>query len=56
MAVFFRHLEDFQNIPEIFKDEVFIKAFEKAELAKYSDEELQDYEGCTTTCRSCCIS
>lgn len=41
---FIKHLEDFQSIPEIFKDEVFIQAFEKAELAKYSEEELHDYE------------
>ncbi len=41
---FIRHLEDFQSIPEIFKDEVFIQAFEKAEIAKYSDEERHDYE------------
>jgi predicted transposase/invertase (TIGR01784 family) len=41
---FIRHLEDFQNIPEIFKDDVFIQAFEKAEIAKYSEEERHDYE------------
>lgn len=41
---FIRHLEDFQSIPEIFKDEVFIQAFEKAEIAKYSEEERHNYE------------
>lgn len=41
---FIRHLEDFQTIPEIFKDEVFIQAFGKAEIAKYSEEERHDYE------------
>ena len=41
---FIKHLEDFQSIPEIFKDEVFIQAFEKAEIAKYSQDELYDYE------------
>lgn len=41
---FIKHLEDFQNIPEIFKDDVFIQAFEKAEIAKYSDAERYDYE------------
>jgi predicted transposase/invertase (TIGR01784 family) len=41
---FIKHLEDFQNIPEIFKDDVFIQAFEKAEIAKYSEEERHDYE------------
>jgi predicted transposase/invertase (TIGR01784 family) len=41
---FIRHLEDFQTIPEIFKDDVFIQAFGKAEIAKYSEEERHDYE------------
>ena len=41
---FIKHLEDFQNIPSIFKDEVFIKAFEKAELAKLGQAELDSYE------------
>ncbi len=41
---FIKHLEDFQNIPEVFKDEVFIQAFEKAEIAKYSEAERHDYE------------
>jgi predicted transposase/invertase (TIGR01784 family) len=48
---FIKHLEDFQNIPEIFKDEVFIHAFEKAEIAKYSQEELNDYEQSLKTYR-----
>ncbi|MEA5139223.1 Rpn family recombination-promoting nuclease/putative transposase [Arcicella rigui] len=41
---FIKHLEDFQGIPEVFKDEVFIQAFEKAEIAKYSEAERHDYE------------
>ena len=41
---FIKHLEDFQNIPEVFKDDVFIKAFEIAEIAKYSENERHDYE------------
>lgn len=41
---FIRHLEDFQTIPTIFKDEVFTQAFEKAELAKFGQEELHSYE------------
>jgi len=41
---FIKHLEDFQSIPAIFKDEVFTKAFEKAELAKFGQEELDRYE------------
>ena len=31
---FIKHLEDFQIIPDIFKDKIFEKAFEKAEIAK----------------------
>ena len=41
---FIKHLEDFQTIPTIFKDEVFTQAFEKAELAKYGQAELDNYE------------
>lgn len=41
---FIKHLEDFQTIPIIFKEEVFIKAFEKAELAKFNEAELASYE------------
>lgn len=41
---FIKHLEDFQTIPDIFKDEVFSKAFEKAEIAKYGPIELDKYE------------
>jgi len=41
---FIKHLEDFQTIPAIFKDEVFSKAFEKAELAKFNQLELDSYE------------
>lgn len=41
---FIKHLEDFQNIPTIFRDEVFSKAFEKAELAKFGYSEIEAYE------------
>ncbi|TRX34935.1 Rpn family recombination-promoting nuclease/putative transposase [Flavobacterium sp. ZT3R18] len=41
---FIKHLEDFQTIPSIFNDEVFSKAFEKAEIAKYGAIELDNYE------------
>jgi predicted transposase/invertase (TIGR01784 family) len=41
---FIKHLEDFQSIPEIFKDDVFIQAFKKAEIANYTDIERSDYE------------
>ncbi|MCU0468065.1 MAG: Rpn family recombination-promoting nuclease/putative transposase [Arcicella sp.] len=41
---FIKHLEDFQTIPNIFMDEVFTQAFEKAELAKFGQTELANYE------------
>ena len=41
---FIKHLEDFQSIPTVFKDEVFTQAFEKAELAKFGQTELDNYE------------
>ncbi len=41
---FIKNLEDFQNIPVIFKDEVFTQAFEKAELANFKQNELDQYE------------
>jgi predicted transposase/invertase (TIGR01784 family) len=48
---FIKHLEDFQNIPEMFKDEVFIQAFQKAEIANYSENERKDYEESLKTYR-----
>ncbi len=41
---FIKYLEDFQTIPSIFTDEVFSQAFEKAELAKFGQTELANYE------------
>ena len=42
---FIKHLEDFQSIPIIFKDEtIFSQAFEKAELARYDSAEWESYE------------
>lgn len=42
---FIKNLEDFQNIPKIFKEEiVFVAAFKKAELAKLDQKELMNYE------------
>ncbi len=46
-----KHLEDFQTIPAIFKDEVFTQAFEKAELAKFGQAELDSYENSLKTYR-----
>ena len=48
---FIKHLEDFQNIPDVFKDEIFEKAFEKAEIAKYSEKERHEYEQSLKTYR-----
>ena len=48
---FIKHLEDFQTIPAIFKDDVFSQAFEKAELAKLGRAELDRYETSLKTYR-----
>jgi predicted transposase/invertase (TIGR01784 family) len=41
---FIQNLEDFQNIPAIFEDEVFEQAFEKAEIANFRQADLEKYE------------
>lgn len=41
---FLKNLEDFNDIPEILKEEVFIECFRNAEIANYSQKELQEYE------------
>ena len=41
---FIKHLEDFQTIPTMFTDNIFTQAFEKAELAKFDQNELDNYE------------
>jgi predicted transposase/invertase (TIGR01784 family) len=41
---FIRNLEDIRTIPSIFKDDVFIQAFEKAELSKFGEADLLSYE------------
>jgi predicted transposase/invertase (TIGR01784 family) len=48
---FIKYLEDFQTIPSIFTDEIFTKAFEKAELAKFGQAELDSYENSLKTYR-----
>jgi predicted transposase/invertase (TIGR01784 family) len=48
---FIKHLEDFQHIPEIFKDDVFIQAFAKAEISNYSEVERKNYEESLKTYR-----
>ena len=41
---FFKNLEDIQTIPAIFSDKIFAKAFEKAELARFDQAEMDKYE------------
>jgi len=41
---FIKNLEDFQQIPLIFKDKVFKQAFEKANLVSLTREEWEKYE------------
>jgi predicted transposase/invertase (TIGR01784 family) len=41
---FLKHLEDFENIPGILKEHVFLKAFEIAEIANFDEKQLLDYE------------
>lgn len=41
---FIKHLEDFEIIPTIFKDSVFLQAFENAELAAFTRSEWDTYE------------
>ena len=48
---FIKHLEDIQNIPDGFKDKIFEQAFEKAEIAKYSETERNEYQQSLKTYR-----
>ena len=48
---FIKNLEDFQEIPAIFGDAIFESAFEKAELAKYNNEEHLLYQASLKTLR-----
>ena len=41
---FLKNLEDFQNIPDILKEDVFIKGFEIAEIANFDARQLAEYE------------
>ncbi len=41
---FIKNLEDFQTMPAIFADTLFTQAFEKAELSKFGQTELDNYE------------
>ncbi len=48
---FIKHLEDFQDIPSIFSDDIFTQAFEKAELARFGQTDLDNYENSLKTYR-----
>ncbi len=41
---FLKHLEDFESIPEILKEEVFLKGFEIAAIANFNEKEMAEYE------------
>lgn len=41
---FIKHLEELEQIPTIFNEDVFTSAFEKAELSKLGYEDLEKYE------------
>jgi predicted transposase/invertase (TIGR01784 family) len=41
---FLKHLEDFNDIPDILKESVFIECFRKAEIANYNQKERDQYE------------
>ena len=41
---FLKNLEDFEDIPEILKEDVFIKGFEIAEIANFDARQLAEYE------------
>jgi predicted transposase/invertase (TIGR01784 family) len=41
---FLKHLESFESIPGILREEVFLKGFEIAEIANFDEKELAEYE------------
>ena len=41
---FLKNLEDFEDIPDILKEDVFIKGFEIAEIANFDARQLAEYE------------
>ncbi|UCH95335.1 MAG: Rpn family recombination-promoting nuclease/putative transposase, partial [Candidatus Aminicenantes bacterium] len=41
---FLKHLESFETIPGILKEEVFLKGFEIAEIANFDERERAEYE------------
>ena len=41
---FLKHLEDFEDIPDILKEDVFVRGFEIAEIANFDENQLSEYE------------
>ena len=41
---FLKHLEDFQSIPEILNQDIFIQGFKIAELSNFDENQLAEYE------------
>ncbi len=41
---FLKHLEEFEKIPEIFKEEIFLQGFKRAEIANFNEKQLAEYE------------
>ena len=41
---FLKHLEDFEEIPGILNEKVFLKAFETAEIANFDERQMAEYE------------
>jgi hypothetical protein len=48
---FLKHLEDFEDIPGILNEEIFVKAFRIAEIANFTPEQLGRYEESLKTYR-----
>ena len=48
---FLKHLEDFDTIPDILREEVFEKAFMVAEIANFNQAQLNEYESSLKTYR-----
>jgi hypothetical protein len=41
---FLKHLEDFNDIPDILNENIFIECFRKAEIANYNQKERDQYD------------
>jgi predicted transposase/invertase (TIGR01784 family) len=48
---FLKNLENFEDIPQVLKEEVFMKGFEIAELANFDPAQMQAYEDSLKTYR-----